>query len=323
MNWIEEVKPDMAAIEEALKWHLSQDAEDAYEICAHLLFSPGKRIRPLLAVLSARLGGNESQSLTLASAVEYLHTATLLHDDILDDASIRRGQDTANSIWPDSWVILSGDFLLARALSLVSSLNDGQIMQKFVCFAEKIIAGQLIEMHYTGCLNVPTESYYEIITGKTATLFKAACESGAQLGGLAPQQVVAMGEYGLNLGLAFQIEDDIIDYIGIGHEQGKKPGNDFRECKNTLPLILALDNLHREYEATGERGNDVEKFINGTLKEACNFIERYNGFAEAHTLALDFAEKAVNALATIPDSKTKIILIKLAQYVVSANITKL
>lgn len=314
-----QVQDDLDRIEAALQTHLDSDVGPARALCEHLLFNPGKRIRPLLAVLSTRLGGDESQSLTLAAAVEYLHAATLLHDDILDDAQLRRGKTAAHHIWGNAFTILGGDFLLARAILLVAGLNNGHVIQKFAYFAEKIIAGEIREISLKGNPALDETGYLEIIQGKTAFLFQAACESGAHLGGLQPQQIVVLGEYGRNLGLAFQIEDDIMDYRGESKQQGKLKGNDLREGKATLPLILALQKANTaeikmvaDIFAAGDA--TVEQF-----NRVYDFISDRNGFSDAHYQAQKYIDAATTALDVLPVSKTKTIMTELAAYVISVN----
>lgn len=317
MTLMDALAPDLAAINAALAQNLDTAEITVAEICGHLLFNPGKRVRSLLAVLCARLGGNESQSLGLACAVEYLHAATLLHDDIIDEALLRRGQTAAHHIWGSTLTILGGDFLLARAMSLVAGLNNGAVMQKFARFAQKIIEGEIREIAAKGKLNLTEEDYFAIINGKTACLFKAACESGALLGGLQPQQIVVLGEYGLNLGLAFQIEDDIMDYTNCGVATGKLQGNDLKERKVTLPLILALRQANNEQKNSLAAIMDQPEITPAHFNFARGFIEQYNGFAAAHAIARNYVAKAQNALAALPNNITTTTLAQLAQHVVT------
>lgn len=314
-----QVQDDLDRIEAALKTHLDSDLLPARDLCEYLLFNPGKRIRPLLAVLSARLGGNESQSLVLAAAVEYLHGATLLHDDILDDAQLRRGKTAAHHIWGNAFTILGGDFLLARAIHLVAGLHNDRVMQTFAYFAEKIIAGEIMEMSFKGNPDLDETGYLEIIQGKSAFLFQAACEGSAILGGLEPQQIVVLGEYGRNLGLAFQIEDDIMDYRGESKQQGKLKGNDLCEGKATLPLILALQkadaaeikmiaDIFASGDATAEQFDRVY-----------DFIDARNGFSDAHFQAQNYINAATAALDVLPASTTKNIMTELAASIISVN----
>lgn len=317
--WLKQ-QPDLEAIETALKTHLGSDAGAAQALCEHLLFCPGKRIRPLLALLSARMGGNESQSLALAAAIEYLHTATLLHDDILDEAQLRRGKTTAHHIWGNPFAILGGDFLLARAVSLVAGLNNQRVMQKFAYFAEKIIAGEILEISLKGCLDLSETVYYKIIKGKTAFLFSAACESGGELGGLQPQQIVVLENYGLNLGLAFQIEDDIMDYLGDSAHDGKLKGNDLREGKVTLPLIMALQKADSQARKAIECVFAAETASESRFETACAFIKTYDGFAAAHACAKAYSAAAVAALEALPPSESRNIMAELAANAVAVSV---
>lgn len=316
MTLADAVKPDLAAIDAALAQHLDTDATVAKEICGYLLSKPGKRIRPLLAVLCARLGGDESRSLTLACAVEYLHAATLLHDDIVDGALLRRGQAAAHTIWGQALTILGGDFLLARAVTLVAGLDHGEIMRKFSHFAEAIIAGEIKEIAVKGDLDLAEEDYFDVITGKTACLFQAACESGGHLGGLQPQQIVVLGEYGLNLGLAFQIEDDIMDYTVAADGTGKLRGNDLKERKITLPLILALQKANAQQKARIAEIFAGPEITPEHFTVVYDIIEQHNGFGAAREMVLNYAAQAQNALAGFPESATKTTLKQLAQYAV-------
>lgn len=317
--WLK-LQPDLEAIETALKAHLGTDVGAAQALCEHLLFCPGKRIRPLLALLSARMGGDESQSLTLAAAIEYLHTATLLHDDILDEAQLRRGKTTAHHIWGNSFAILGGDFLLARAVSLVAGLNNRRLMQKFAYFAEKIIAGEILEISLKGRLDLTETVYYKIIQGKTAFLFSAACESGGELGGLQPQQIVVLGKYGLNLGLAFQIEDDIMDYLGDSARDGKLKGNDLREGKVTLPLIMAMQKADAHACKTLEYIFTAETSSETRFEEVCSFIKTYDGFAAAHACAQTYALAAAAELEALPACESKNIMAELAANAVAVSV---
>lgn len=313
-----QLKPDLDAIETALKDNLSSENPVAEELLEHLLLSAGKRIRPLLTILCARLGGNESQSLNLACAVEYLHAASLLHDDILDEAQYRRGKPAAHHIWGNTLTVLGGDFLMARSTKLVTDLEQAEITHKMAKLAENIIQGELYEITSKHNLYLLEQEYYRIIQGKTASLFQAACECGSILGGCTPQEIVVLGQYGLHLGMAFQIADDIADYCSNSTIQGKLPGNDLRESKATLPLILALN------KATPAQKEMLEAFFltkdldEGDFLQVKNFIDMANGFAETRAIAANHTAKALQALGeTRPHSSITPILKALAENVIN------
>lgn len=295
----EQLNLDLTAIAAALKANLNVQNPVVEELLSHLLFNAGKRLRPLLAVLCARYGGDESHSLTLACVMEYLHAASLLHDDILDGAPFRRGKTAAHHIWGNTLTILGGDLLMARTTSLVADLGHTEITRKVARLAENIIGGEVREITAKYNFELSESDYYAIIEGKTAALFKAACECGSVLGGCIPQEIVVLGQYGLHLGMAFQIADDIADYCGDSAERGKLPGNDLREGKATLPLILALNKANAEQKQALDAvfaADDIDEEAFALVK---NFIETAGGFAEARAIATNHLALALKALDEI------------------------
>jgi len=232
---------EIAAINQALVANLQTHVPLISQVGRHILLSGGKRVRPLLFLLSARMCGCQGNHLADFSTIfEYLHAATLLHDDVIDASSVRRGHSTANTIWGNQAVILVGDFLLAKALSLAVSTNKLKILQVLSHTTTQMAEGEILQLLHTGNLKITEREYFEVITRKTAILMGAACQIGAILGGAPEPQEEALARVGLNLGLTFQVVDDILDFVGEEKELGKPVCADLREGRITLPLIHAL-----------------------------------------------------------------------------------
>ncbi len=257
------------------------------KVLEHALFNGGKRIRPLLCILTASLCGNKSKDIyPLAISFEYLHVATLLHDDVIDHADTRRGRPAANTIFGLSPAILAGDFLHARSMFLVGSLGGKRSLGPICSATEGMVAGEFLQLANVQNFNQSEKDYFAVINGKTALFIGAVCEIGAIFAGSNDEEIAAVKTYGANLGKAFQIQDDLLDYLGDPAKTGKAVGNDFCEGKMTLPLIHALK----------KAGNTESGFLLGLLKdkknarrakfeEAKNIIAQSGGFEYARLLA--------------------------------------
>ncbi len=270
------IGPDLARIEQAMQNDLATLTTDTAALLADVLryglFNGGKRIRPLLTVLCCRLcGGRDVDAVSLSIAFEYLHCATLFHDDVIDQAVTRRGRPAVNVAFGETAAILAGDFLHARSMLLVGRGGGIQALEIFCGATSAMVDGEFLQLHNASNYNLAEEDYFAVIMGKTARLIGATCEIGALVGGadLAARQ--ALRNYGLHLGCAFQIIDDLLDYLGDEASTGKSVGNDFREGKMTLPLILAM--------ARAE-----EKDRKRLLVMLASVDERSRGFAEASAL---------------------------------------
>ncbi|MCK5139521.1 MAG: polyprenyl synthetase family protein, partial [Thermodesulfovibrionia bacterium] len=234
---------DLKLAEEKIKESLDTVAPAISMVGKHLLMGGGKRIRPILAILCSKLFGyNGEKASILACSVECIHTASLLHDDVVDGANIRRGRPPAHSLWGNQAVILVGDYLYSNALRLVNSLESRKIMDVFSTATARMSEGELIQLHKKdeckkGNFKISEEHYMRIITGKTAILMSAACGSGAIIGNATLEKEEALFNFGLKLGMAFQIADDILDYMAEEKNLGKSLGKDLEEGKITLPLI--------------------------------------------------------------------------------------
>lgn len=277
------IAPDVAAIEKAMAADVAAMAGESAllltDILRYGLFNGGKRIRPLLAVLSYRLsgggkrdGGNEPGDIyPLAIAFEYLHCATLFHDDVIDQASTRRGRPAVNVTFGETAAILAGDFLHARSMLLVGRGGGVRALEIFCEATTAMVDGEFRQLYNAGRYNPAEEDYFAVIMGKTARLIGAACEIGALAAGAGVEVQMALRDYGLHLGCAFQIVDDLLDYQGDAAMTGKAVGNDFAEGKMTLPLIIAINRADQ---------TDRQRL----LAMLASAEERKNGFAEARAL---------------------------------------
>ncbi|MGB1871613.1 MAG: polyprenyl synthetase family protein, partial [Candidatus Puniceispirillaceae bacterium] len=212
------------------------------QLAGHLIAAGGKRMRPMMTVAGALLGSRDATirepAIKLATAVEFIHSATLLHDDVIDESALRRGRDTANALWGNDASVLVGDFLFARAFELMVEAGDMTVLGRLASAAARITEGEIKQMAITGQPDTSPDDYYDVIEGKTAVLFSAAAAAGIEITGASAAQVESLRVYGMKLGMAFQIMDDALDYTASADEMGKNAGDDFADQKITLPTIL-------------------------------------------------------------------------------------
>jgi len=291
------------------------------EIIRHAIFQGGKRIRPLLTLLAASLVGPEpADTARLAISFEYLHAASLLHDDVIDHATLRRGAKTANTIWGMEPVILAGDYLHAHAMALASEVGGPTAMALIGRATAAMVESEFLQMHNAQESILSEENYFSVLMGKTAALIAAACEAGIAHNQGSSEQRKALRTYGTNLGLAFQIVDDLLDYLGDPAKTGKAVGNDFQEGKMTLPLIKALeraDALDREALIALLKATPQER--TSKLAFAHGIIEKYQGFALARTQAESLLAEALAGLAIFGEAAAKEPLAGLAHYVLTRD----
>ncbi len=292
------------------------------EMLEHALFNGGKRIRPLLCILSAGLyGSNDKDIYQLAIAFEYLHVATLLHDDVIDHADTRRHRPTINRLFGLTPAILAGDFLHARAMFLVGSLGGKQSLELICSATEAMVAGEFLQLANAQNFNQSENDYFAVINGKTALFIGAVCGTGGIFAGANAGQIAALENYGANLGKAFQIQDDLLDYIGDPAKTGKAVGNDFCEGKMTLPLIHTLRTADKTESAFLLELLKGEKKLRRTeFEEARGLIDKRGGFTYARQLAQKLIGTAIAGLDTIEaglNEKIMRTLIGLAHYVIN------
>ena len=238
---VELARPDMSGVDALIRDRMQSPVAVIPALAEHLIGGSAKRLRPLLTIAAARISGaRDDACLKLAAAVEFIHTATLLHDDVVDSSELRRGKVAAHLIWGAPASVLVGDFLFARAFELMVEAGSMQALEILARASRVIAEGEVLQLTRAHDLNLPQDVYIEIISAKTAELFAAASEAGAVSAGASPQQCRALRQFGQSLGIAFQLADDSLDYSGESGELGKNPGDDFREGKATLPLLLAI-----------------------------------------------------------------------------------
>jgi octaprenyl-diphosphate synthase len=296
----------------------SEHAPRIPEVTAHLVEAGGKRVRPLLTVASARLCGYEGEHhIRLAATVEFIHTATLLHDDVVDESRQRRGRPTANLLWDNQSSVLVGDYLFARAFQLMVETGNLRVLDILSNAAATIAEGEVLQLTAARNLATTEDTYLRVVRGKTAALFEAACQAGGVIAGAPEPQVAALAAYGDALGVSFQIVDDWLDWGGAGDGIGKDLGDDFREGKLTLPVIRALargDAAERAFWVeTLERGRtDGEAFA-----RAQAIVARHGTLEETRAEALAWRDRARAALDALPPAPLREMLADLADYVVA------
>lgn len=311
---LKRLEPDIDRINLALSGNLATHVGLISQVWDHILISGGKRIRPLLFLVAARMCGCPEDHLVEVSTIfEYLHAATLLHDDVVDAATVRRGHSSANTIWGNQAVILVGDFLLSKALSIAVATKQIRIMEVLASTTTYMAEGEVLQLVNTGRLDMTEEEYFDVITRKTAKLMSAACHIGALLGGVNEQLEQAMEEFGLNLGIAFQLMDDILDFTGDPQEMGKPVCNDLKEGKITLPFIHALrqaDAAEQEQLRHAVKESDVAKLG----RELLPLLKKYGSIDYARQLARKYTMAAQTNLEVFPGSPEKNLFLEITDY---------
>ncbi|GAB7022069.1 polyprenyl synthetase family protein [Salidesulfovibrio brasiliensis] len=288
------------------------------DVCLHIMGSGGKRIRPMLTILTARaLGYGKDDFLPMACALELLHSATLLHDDYLDDADTRRGTEASHLRFGTTETVLAGDALLALANEMASRYDNARLSRLLAIGIMQTAEGEIREIEFSRDPALDRDTYMDIIIGKTARLIETACRCGAAMAGATIEQEDAAGAYGLNLGIAFQLVDDALDYVSPTSETGKPEGGDLREGKVTLPLILLMEESD---EAAGEDLLDrlKEKSLSPEMTDTVLSRIRSGGYAEkTRQEAAAFVEKAKDSLAGFPEGVELTVLRQVADYVLT------
>ena len=309
------VADDLQAIEESLEHNLNPYLELVSQTARHLLFSGGKRLRPLLMVLAARMCGYQGNyDKTLSTAFEYIHTATLLHDDLVDNAALRRGNPVAHSLWGNSTAILVGDFLVARSLSIAVKTGRLKIIQVIAEITEFMSQGEIHQLLHKGNSRLSEEEYLQVIRNKTAFLIQGACQVGAIIADAGVDQERALSDYGLNLGIAFQMADDLLDYLADTKALGKNIGADLKEGKLTLPVIHALRAANPEDRHWMEAVIQNPDFSVQDFKTLKEMLKTYGGIDYTQNLALDYITRAKASLSVFEPSQSRDILLNLAEY---------
>ena len=288
------------------------------EIANHLISAGGKRMRPMLTLAGALVGNSnhlKKEVYSLAAAVEFIHSATLLHDDVIDGSKKRRGKDTINFIWGNELSVLVGDFLFARSFELMVETDSLQILEKLSNASVCITEGEIKQSLISGNPNSSISDYYDVINGKTAKLFAVATETGCIANNGKKKYFNALHDFGLSLGRAFQICDDALDYTNSKNNLGKNLGDDFKEGKITLPVILAWQESNELEKNFWERTLSEKQIIKGDLEMAQKIIKKYNCIDRTLKIARDDLEIGVEKLSIIPSSPVKEALLSLTDFV--------
>ena len=310
------IAADMDAVNTVIRQKLHSEVSLVNQIAEYIISAGGKRIRPVLVLLVANAYSYKGTAHhELAAVVEFIHTATLLHDDVVDESSLRRGRATANALFGNAASVLVGDFLYSRAFQMMVGLNNMRVMQILSDATNVIAEGEVLQLLNMHDPDVSQERYLQVIRSKTAKLFEAAAELGALISGCNDAQIDAAGEYGRSLGTAFQLIDDVLDYAGDANEIGKNVGDDLREGKPTLPLIYLMENgtpEQRELVRSCIEQGDEQHF--DTILAA---ITSSGALDYTRQQAVAAAKRAAAAIADLPDSIYKESLLQLADFSVN------
>jgi octaprenyl-diphosphate synthase len=314
---IKRLQVDIDKVDHYLSEHLKSHVPLISEINQHILLGGGKRLRPLLFVLCARLCGRaEEKAYYLSSIYEYLHAATLLHDDVIDNAAVRRGKPAANTLWGNSASVLVGDFLLAKSFALAVDSQSLRLLEVLSRTTTQMAEGMVLELIHSHDLQVEEEAYLQILINKTAILISAACQTGAIWAGASRAEEESLGRFGLDLGIAFQMVDDLLDYTATQKEFGKPVGNDFKEGKITLPLIQTLRTCSPEEREGIKKISRKDPFLDEDFHLLLDLIIKRGGLDYARQKALEYKNRALEGLKKFPESGTRRALLDLTEFVV-------
>jgi octaprenyl-diphosphate synthase len=314
------IKDDLDAFEKEFKALLKSDIFLIDKVVGYLVAQRGKRLRPIITLLTSRLNGNEPcpKRLTAAAIMELLHTATLVHDDVVDDSYQRRGFPSINSIWKNKISVLIGDYLFSKALRSMLEMHDFAVFDIISRTAERMSQGELLQMERSKDFWMEEEVYFRLISDKTGSLISAACQVGTVAAGGSEEDIAIMGQFGEKVGVAFQIRDDILDLLGVEKKTGKPIANDLRENKVTLPLLHALKQAEKKEARRvirmvkrGARKKDLQQII--------DFIVEYGGVRYATEKSEQLTSEAVRYLDRYPDSKYKQVLIELVEFITTRD----
>ena len=310
--------PDMARVNTVIQTKLASDVALINQLSQYIIGAGGKRFRPMVLMLAAQaLGGKSPWAAQMAAVVELIHTATLLHDDVVDESTLRRGRDTANALFGNAASVLTGDFLYSRAFEMMVEVQEPRVMAILAQATNRIAEGEVLQLMNMGDAEVGEDRYVDVIIRKTATLFAAATQLAAVLEGQSEEMEAALTAYGLHLGTAFQLIDDVLDYNGDEAHTGKHVGDDLAEGKPTLPLIIAMQRGDEATVAMIRRA--ITEQDASDIEAICAAIEHTGALAYTAHLAQAEAERAKQAIAAVPDSPFKEALLALADAAVARN----
>jgi octaprenyl-diphosphate synthase len=312
------VAPDMERVNKLILSRTGSEVAMIPEVANHLISSGGKRLRPMLVLAAAQMCGHEGEGhVRLAASVEFMHTATLLHDDVVDESEMRRGRKAARMLWGNSASVLVGDFLLGQAFRMMVEVGSLDALDVLSNAAAVIAEGEVMQLAAAKNTATTEDEYLAVIRAKTASLFSAACEIGPILSGNKRSERAAFRSYGANLGLAFQLIDDALDYGGSSAELGKQVGDDFREGKITLPVVLAYRRGSNADRAFWKRALEEEDIRDGDLEQAIGLMREHDAIADTIERARHFGAVARDALAPFSDGAHKAALLEAVDFCIS------
>ncbi len=309
------VAPELAEVNAEIIRRMQSDVPLIPQLASHLIASGGKRIRPMLTLGAAKLCNYRgSHAVLLATCVEFIHTATLLHDDVVDASAMRRGNATANTLWGNEASVLVGDFLFSRAFQLMVATGSLDVLSILANASAVIAEGEVLQLMTTNDTETREEDYLKVIEAKTAALFAAACEVGAVIAGKNGAEAKALDVYGRNLGIAFQLVDDALDYSSSQAALGKNTGDDFKEGKITLPVVTAFRRGNAEERAFWQRTLEKLEQDPADFARAVQLMERHGALAETIDRARAYGAKASRALDFFPPSEMKTALLDAVEF---------
>lgn len=317
------LEEEFQAFESLFEQALSSQNQHLNQVLKYIHSKRGKQLRPMLVLLAAKIcRGITVKTTQTAVALELLHTSTLVHDDVVDNSPMRRGDKSVNERWTNKIAVLVGDYMLAQVIQIITDIRNSRILSIVAEMGQALSSGELLQLHEGQSMFISEEQYFRVIEQKTAKLFAACMEAGAESCGATQRQTTALKEYGLQLGLCFQLKDDILDYSD-SEELGKPTMNDLRDGKATLPLLIAISRApHNEADeirtlAELLASGSTQINLDETEQTIKSFIMRYDGFTYAHKQMLAHKKKAVEALSIFHDSSTKDSLLQLLDYAIN------
>lgn len=310
------IKKDLAEVEAVIQRHIASSVAYVTSIAEYVIRNGGKRLRPILCLFASRLAGASGPKvIECAAAMEFFHTATLMHDDVIDNAKIRRGKSSTNNKWGNQVAVLVGDFFYCQASSLLVGTGSLKVIELVTKAMLSTTEGEILEIAKSNDLGTTEEDYLKIITDKTAVLLATSCAIGGILGNVSQEYIAALAEYGRNLGVAFQLADDVLDYVS-DEDFGKTQGTDLREGKLTLPLLTALRHCSNDERRLIKDVLIAESLDDARLRDVIGVINRYGGIENTLNHAKDYVQKAKDALDPFKPSMEKEALLTLASYVI-------
>ncbi len=313
-------REELDGVEDQVRKHLDSSVALVNTVAAHILSSGGKRIRPLLLLLCARLCGyRDAEHHILGSLVEYIHTATLLHDDVVDDADLRRGRQTARKVWGNQVSILVGDYLYSKAICHIVGFRNQAINEVLSEACRKMAEGEVLQLYYNGNPLITEPEYLRIVEYKTAGLIAAACRIGAIIGNAVPEKEAALFRFGQHLGIAFQLADDTLDYAANGERLGKALGQDLRQGKATLPLLHLLQHCPEQDKQMIKDRMETRTMTETDLLRIVALMQEFGSIAYAMGRAREFVAAANQDLALFEDSSPRRALSVVADYMVNRD----